>query len=86
MKKIKPCERANLQIIVVWTVSTLTGQQKGSHPTPPIALSFPADYSDNFESYTVGQEANYFTDQTGVWEISLLSTRRGTRGRGKVVE
>jgi hypothetical protein len=51
-------------------VSTLTGQQKGSYPTPPIDLAFPTVYADNFENYTVGQEANYFMDQTGVWEVS----------------
>eukprot|EP00026_Physarum_polycephalum_P003123 Phypoly_transcript_03132.p1 GENE.Phypoly_transcript_03132~~Phypoly_transcript_03132.p1 ORF type:complete len:773 (+),score=122.26 Phypoly_transcript_03132:204-2522(+) len=58
-----------LDLDSVWTVSTLTGQKKGSHPTPPAATDFPKDYSDNFEGYTVGQEANYFADQTGVWEI-----------------
>jgi len=59
----------SLDLDSVWTVSTLTGQKKGSHPTPPPPSAFPGSYSDNFEAYIVGQEANYFMDQTGVWEI-----------------
>jgi len=53
----------------VFTVSTLTGQRKGWYPPPPPAYAFPDTYSDNFEGYAIGQEANYFMDQTGVWEI-----------------
>ena len=66
-------DNINLVNNLVWTVSTLTGQQKGSHPTPPPPAPFPATYSDDFEGYAVGQEADYFADQTGVWEVSQES-------------
>lgn len=59
----------SLDLDSVFTVSTLTGQKKGSYPAPPAATPFPKSYSDNFDNYTIGQEANYFMDQTGVWEI-----------------
>ena len=29
----------------------------------------PLPYSDNFSSYSVGQEARYFSDQNGAFEI-----------------
>eukprot|EP00026_Physarum_polycephalum_P004247 Phypoly_transcript_04264.p1 GENE.Phypoly_transcript_04264~~Phypoly_transcript_04264.p1 ORF type:complete len:644 (+),score=82.58 Phypoly_transcript_04264:225-2156(+) len=59
----------SLDLDSVFTVSTLTGQQKGSHPTPPPDAPFPAAFSDDFESYPIGSEAKYFQDQAGVWEI-----------------
>ena len=58
-----------LQPGYVYTLSTTTGQGKGTVSGPaPAVLSLP--YSDNFQSYTVGQEARYFSDQNGAFEIA----------------
>ncbi|MGO8946501.1 MAG: RICIN domain-containing protein, partial [Ktedonobacterales bacterium] len=57
-----------LQPGYIYTLSTTTGQGKGTVIGPPrTAMSLP--YSDNFESYTIGQEALYFSDQNGAFEI-----------------
>jgi len=58
-----------LDLDSIVTVSTLTGQQKGQHPTPPDSTRFPTTYSDDFESYKLYSEAKYFDDQTGSFEI-----------------
>ncbi len=58
-----------LQPGYVYTLSTTTGQGKGTIVAPPpAALSLP--YSDNFQGYSVGQEARYFSDQNGAFEIA----------------
>lgn len=61
----------NLDVDSIWTISTTTGQKKGIYAPPPHPRSFPATYSDDFNSYQVDSEARYFADQTGVWEIAL---------------
>ena len=81
------------------TLSTSTGQSKGSYSIPP-SKQFPIPHNDDFEcecsirvyldnwhytldvAYEEYSEANYFADQTGVWEI-----RQDTQGtKGKVME
>ncbi len=58
-----------LQPGYIYTLSTTTGQGKGTIiGPPPAALSLP--YSDNFQGYSVGQEARYFSDQNGAFEIA----------------
>ena len=64
-------------------MSTLTGQRKGSHPPPPAAMPFPSTWSDDFEAYTVGEEGDYFADQTGVWEVSLIQRESGEGRSGR---
>uniref|UniRef100_F6ZPN8 Galactocerebrosidase n=1 Tax=Monodelphis domestica TaxID=13616 RepID=F6ZPN8_MONDO len=53
----------------VYTLTTITTGQKGSHPTPPESRPFPSNFEDNFN---VGNppfsEAPNFADQTGVFE------------------
>jgi hypothetical protein len=57
-----------LQPGYVYTLSTTTGQGKGTVLGPPTAgLALP--YSDSFDSYTDNQEARYFSDQNGSFEI-----------------
>ena len=55
----------------IYTLSTTTGQQKGS-PSNGIpensALSLP--YTDNFEIYEYGKQPYYTADQSGAFEIS----------------
>ena len=52
----------------IYTFSTTSGQGK-STATSPAAGMLPLPYSDNFSSYSVGQEARYFSDQNGAFEI-----------------
>jgi len=57
-----------LQPGYVYTLSTTTGQGKGTVIGPaPAGLALP--YSDTFDSYTNNQEARYFSDQNGSFEI-----------------
>lgn len=57
-----------LQPGYVYTLSTTTGQGKGTLVGPPQA-GLPLPYSDTFDSYTDNQEARYFSDQNGSFEI-----------------
>lgn len=59
----------------VYTVSTTTGQGKGTLVGPPTsALALP--YSDNFDRYTIGHEARYIADQNGAFEIAACGGGR----------
>ena len=58
-----------LQPGYIYTLTTTTGQGKGTIGSPPpAALGLP--YAENFEGYSVGQEARYFADQNGAFEIA----------------
>ena len=52
----------------IYSVTTTTGQGKGTVTSPASApLAMP--YTDNFESYTDGSEAKYFSDMQGSYEV-----------------
>jgi hypothetical protein len=53
----------------VYSLTTTSGQQAGRIQSPPWK-EFPLPYADDFESYTPGKYARYFSDQGGVFEIS----------------
>ena len=55
----------------VWTVSTIDTARKGSFDTqvPKSNTQFPLPHYDDFEDYEDAQEAKYFTDQIGAFEI-----------------
>ena len=53
----------------IYTFSSTTGQQKGSHGTPPPRKPFPFPFEDNFESYRPGDTPRYFSDQKGTFEV-----------------
>lgn len=86
---------AHLAPDTILTLTTSTGQAKGSYGSQP-SKPFPIPYKDDFESeclisqfnyinligYEEYSEANYFADQTGVWEIRQDSTGM----KGKVME
>ena len=57
-----------LPVGVLYTLSTINGT-KGTYGTSPTSQPFPLPYQDNFDRYTVSQEAAYFADQSGSWEI-----------------
>ena len=54
----------------IYTCTSTTGQQKGSHGTPPARKPFPFPFQDNFESYASGDTPRYFSDQKGTFEVS----------------
>jgi len=57
----------------VFTVSTIATAQKGkpAFKIPQSKPAFPLPYYDDFEGYNTSQEAKYFADQIGAWEIHL---------------
>ena len=67
----------------LYTLTTHTGGAKGTHPTPPPPSPFPPRWADTFDTCDVNQEAQYWTDQTGVWEC--VSDPTGS-GRGVVMQ
>jgi hypothetical protein len=59
----------NVDLDSLYTVTTTTGQVKGSYPPSPPPAAFPMPYSDDFQGYEVESEAKYFADQTGTWSV-----------------
>lgn len=54
----------------IYTITTTTGQSKGSFASPPAASApFPADWSDDFDSATVESLAKYWADQCGSFQV-----------------
>ncbi len=53
----------------IYTLTTTTGQRKGSHPIPT-ASAFPFPYHEDFESYSAGSTPKYFSDQKGTFEVA----------------
>lgn len=59
----------------LYTLTTTTGQGKGTASGPPsAALALP--YADGFESYALAQQARYFSDQNGAFEIAAAGGGR----------
>jgi len=52
----------------VYTLSTTTGQGKGT-ATSPAAAGLALPYTDNFDGYAIGREARYLADMQGAFEI-----------------
>ena len=61
----------------IYTLTTTTGQSKGS-AAPPLVAPFPLPFKDDFESYTPGSTPKYFSDQAGTFEVF-----RRTDGNGQ---
>jgi len=57
-----------LQPGFIYTLSTTTGQSKGT-ATSPVATSLSLPYADNFDGYTTGSEAKYLSDMQGAFEV-----------------
>ncbi|HEX4725803.1 MAG TPA: ricin-type beta-trefoil lectin domain protein [Pseudonocardiaceae bacterium] len=67
-----------LQPGFVYTVSTTTGQGKGTATSPaPHALALP--YGDNFDSDATGGEATYLSDMQGAFEVQPCAAGRAGR-------
>ncbi len=60
----------------IYSLTTTTGQGKGNVTAPP-AAAFPIPYSDTFDSYALGQEAQYFSTINGSFEIAACGGGRG---------
>jgi hypothetical protein len=61
----------------VYSLTTTTGQQKGTAPAPPPAKPFPFPYREDFESYDVGQTPRYVNQRNGVFEVVKRADGRG---------
>jgi hypothetical protein len=67
-----------LQPGYVYTLSTTTGQAKGTATSPASApLALP--YSDGYDSYTLGREARLLSDQQGAFEVATCGGGRAGR-------
>ncbi|TCD08411.1 hypothetical protein EZ449_11180 [Pedobacter frigidisoli] len=58
----------------IYTVTNTTGQTKGSFESSPAKKLFPFPYRENFEGYSAGTTAKYFSDQKGTFEVEKYST------------
>lgn len=58
----------NLEANAVYTISTTTGQKKGTFGEPPAAKPFPFPYTENFEAYKPNETPRFFSDQKGTFE------------------
>lgn len=64
------------------TVSTVRSAHKGGFPDQPIPdsdSSFPLPHVQNFDGVAVGQEAPYFVNQIGAWEVHYRDEDDGSR-------
>ncbi len=64
-----------LESNAIYTFTSTTGQQKGSHGTPPARKPFPFPFEDNFERYRPGDTPRYFSDQKGTFEVLSVARR-----------
>jgi hypothetical protein len=54
----------------IYSLTTTSGQAKGTATPPSSSSAFPFPYSDDFDSYPVDQEAKYFSALNGSFEIA----------------
>lgn len=60
----------------VYSLTTTTGQSKGSAAPPP-AGPFPLPFKDDFETYAPGSAPKYFSDQAGTFEVFTRADGKG---------
>jgi galactosylceramidase len=68
LKLNKGSVEIELEADAVYTLTSTSGQTKGTFGTPPTSKPFPLPYKDDFSSYTPGQTPRYFSDQKGTFE------------------
>jgi hypothetical protein len=61
----------------IYTLTTTTGQSKGSAAASPPSTTFPLPFEDNFESYPNGATPKYFSDVVGTFETATRSDGQG---------
>jgi len=69
----------------LYTLTTQKVGQHGSYPTPPASKPFPLPYHDNFEKYSVGEEADNYVPQAGVWEVHQTNDTAHSKVNRQVV-
>ncbi len=74
-----------LPVRVLYTLSTINGT-KSAYEAPPASMPFPLPYRDSFDEYPISQEAAFFSDQSGSWEIVDTFSSRGKVMRQMVTE
>ncbi|MGY4383439.1 galactosylceramidase [Pedobacter sp. UYP24] len=57
----------------IYTITSTSGQQKGSFNNPQVSKPFPFPYLEDFESYQPNETPRYFSDQKGTFETTLWS-------------
>jgi len=57
-----------LEADAIYTITTTTGQTKGTFGTPPENKPFPFPYTEDFSSYKPGETPRFFSDQKGTFE------------------
>jgi hypothetical protein len=67
-----------LQPGYVYTLSTTTGQGKGT-ATSPASGNFALPYTDSYDGYAVGREAKYLADMQGAFEVTACGAGRAGR-------
>jgi O-glycosyl hydrolase len=67
-----------LQPGYVYTLSTTTGQGKGT-ATSPAAGTMALPYTDSYDGYPTGREARYLADMQGAFEVTGCGAGRGGR-------
>jgi galactosylceramidase len=60
----------SLEPDAIYTLTSTTGQIKGSFGSPPPAKPFPFPYTEDFNGYASGETPRYFSDQKGTFETS----------------
>ena len=60
----------------IYTLTTTTGQRKGSYRIPEES-PFPFPYKDDFENYAPGKMVQYFSDQEGTFVAAKRADGRG---------
>ena len=61
----------------VVTITTTTGQKKGTYPQSPPAHELALPYSDNYQSYRIAAQPRYHYDYVGSFEIAKKTVGRG---------
>jgi len=68
LKLTKGSVEIELDADAVYTLTSTTGQTKGTFGTPPASKPFPLPYKEDFSSYAPRQTPRYFSDQKGTFE------------------
>ncbi|MES2426907.1 MAG: hypothetical protein V4560_08020 [Bacteroidota bacterium] len=68
LKLSKGSVEIELDADAVYTLTSTTGQTKGTFGTPPPAKAFPFPYKEDFSNYKPGETPKYFSDQKGTFE------------------
>ena len=62
----------------IYTLTTLTGQKKGTYPAPPASKAFPFPYHEDYDHDTkVGAVPRYHSDIQGVFEVAERPDGKG---------